>query len=101
MHPQPVAVPEGMAVRLLDRRTGGGTDMREDAAGLGVRGQFMQVAVVPGRLRTVEQAWLGQGSVPTDAEAVPVGGLGTHPGMLALNDERVGGSVEQIFQIHR
>ena len=57
VHPQPPAVAERVAVRLLDRRAGGGTDVREDAAGRGLACEFAQVAVMPGGLRAVEHTW--------------------------------------------
>src|SRR5205807_1294130 len=75
VHPEPLAVVEGMTVRLLHRGPRRGADMREEEVRLDVAGDLPQVAVVPGRLSAVKDAWLARGRVPTDAEPVPVRGL--------------------------
>ena len=56
VHPQPAAVAERMAVRLLHRRSGRGADVREHEPGLEVCGEVSQVPVVPGGLDAVERA---------------------------------------------
>src|SRR5262245_59775856 len=54
VHPQPVPVPERVAVRLLHRRAGGGADVREHEARAQVRRELAQVPLVPGGLDRVE-----------------------------------------------
>ena len=65
-----------MAVGLLDGRTCGGADVREEDGRLDVACNLAQVAIVPGRLDAVEDSRsFGIGAVPADSETVPVGGL--------------------------
>ena len=100
VHPEPPAVAERVAVRLLNGCARRGTDMCENAAGRGLPCELAQVAVVPGRLRAVEDSGKRSVAVPADAEPVPVGGLDSHACVFALHDEGVGGFVEEVIQSH-
>ncbi len=97
VHPQPAAVPERMAVRLLDRRARRGPDVGEHERGLDVSRQLTQVAVVPGGLDAVEEAGRLAGAVPADAESVTVRRLGAELRVEALVDQRVLRLVEQVL----
>ena len=58
---------ERVAVRLLDRRPGGGADVRKHDARPDVAGELTQVAIVPGRPNAVEEGGRVLFAVPTDA----------------------------------
>ena len=77
--PEPAAVPERMAVRLLDRGAGRRADVREDEAGHGVGGDLLQVALVPGGLDAVVDGGRVADAVPADPESVAVRGRRAHP----------------------
>ena len=98
VHPQPAAVPERVAVRLLNRRARGGPDVREHERRGDVPGELAQVAVVPGRFDAVEDRRALLLAVPADAEAVAVGLLGPEPRVQALDDERVLPAVEELLE---
>ena len=100
VHPQPAAVAERVAVRLLDRRPGGGADVRKHDARPDVAGELTQVAIVPGRPNAVEEGRRVLFAVPTDAEPVSVRLLGSQLRMQALDDQGVLGLVEQLLQEH-
>jgi hypothetical protein len=67
-----------------------------------VGGALAQVAVVPGWLDAAEDGRsFGCGTVPADAEAVPVGRLDTEAGVKALVDQGVLWPVEQLYEEDR
>ncbi len=101
VHPQPASVAERVAVRLLDRRARRRANVREDEPGPYVRGELVEVPVVPGGLDAVERAGRVADAVPPDPEAVPVRRLGSHRRVQALVDERVLRLVEELLQEHR
>ena len=100
VHPEPAAVAERMAVRLLHGRSGGRSDVREDEPRPDVRGEVSQVSIAPGRLDAVERPRRLAVAVPADAEAVAVRRLRTHRRVQALVDERVLRLVEQVLEKH-
>ena len=89
VHPEPLAVAERMAVRLLHRRPRRGADVREEEVRLDMAGELAQVAVVPGRLHALEDPRLAGDRVPADAESIPVRRLGSHARAEALLDQGV------------
>jgi hypothetical protein len=101
VHPEPAAVAEGMAVRLLDRAAGRGSDMGEDERRDDVAGQILQVPVVPGRLDAVEHQGHLAVPVPADPEPIAVRRGRTEPRVEALVDQGVGGLEEQLLERHR
>jgi hypothetical protein len=96
--PQPLAVAEGVAVGLLDSRARGGSDVGEEERRVYVARDLSQVAVVPGRLDASENGGsLAISVIPSDAEAVSVGGIDAQASMAALVDEGVLRFVEQLL----
>src|SRR5215213_7755054 len=76
VNPQPRAVAEGVAVGLLDGRARGGSDVGEEQRRVYVASDLAEVSVVPGRLDTSEDGrGLGIRVIPSDPEAVAVGGI--------------------------
>jgi hypothetical protein len=93
---------ERVAVGLLDGRTCGGADVREEDGRLDVACNLTQVAVVPGRLDAVEDGRaFGILAVPADSETVPVSGLDAETCVEALVDEGVVWFVEQLLEEYR
>ena len=68
VHPQPAAVAERVAVRLLHRRARRGADVGEHERDVMCAGDFPQVAVVPGRLDALEHA---RASSPSPYQPTP------------------------------
>ncbi len=101
VHPQPAAVPERVAVRLLHRRGGRRPDVSEDEARADRGGKLAQVAVAPGRLDAVEQRRCLTLSVPAKAEAVAVGHRRAHCRAQALRDQRVLRREQQAVDVDR
>src|SRR5215213_1986762 len=100
--PQPPAVTERVAVGLLNRRPGGGSNVGEEQRRLDVACDLSEVTVVPGGLDGVEDGrGLSIGAVPTETEAVSVCGLNAQAGVEALVDEGVLGFVEQLLEEDR
>ena len=90
VHEEPAAVSERMGVRLLDGRAAGGPDVREEERRRDMLREFAQVAVVPGWLDALVQAWnSSQFGVPADAKAVAVRRLRSLARVQALVDQRV------------
>jgi hypothetical protein len=89
VHEEPAAVPERVAVRLLDRAPDRRADVREDERRVDMAGNLAQVPVVPGGLDAVEHARCGSVVIPADPEPVAVGRLGTEPRVKALVDQRM------------
>src|SRR5215216_6360415 len=76
VNPQPRRVAEGVAVGLLDGRARGGSDVGEEQRRVYVACDLAQVVVVPGRLDASEDGGdLGIWVIPSDSEAVAVGGI--------------------------
>ena len=101
VHPQPAAVPEGVRVRLLDRRPGRGAHVREEERRLDAGGELAQVAVVPGRMRAAVDARQAVGGVPADAEAVAVRRRRALQRVQALVDERPRRLEQQLVEPER
>src|SRR5206468_12572071 len=72
VHPEPLAVPKRMHVRLLDRAARRGANVREEERRRDARRELAQVAVVPGRVRAAVHPRRLSVLVPTDAEPVAV-----------------------------
>ena len=91
---QPAAVPERVAVGLLDRRARGRADVREEQRRLDVRRELAQVRVAPRRrdAPVARRRAAVAGAVPAEPEAVPVGRLHPHARVQALIDEPVLGA---------
>src|SRR5215216_5301538 len=74
--PKPLFVSEGVAVGLLDGRARGGSDVGEEQRRVYVACDLAEVSVVPGRLDASEDGGdLGIWVIPSDSEAVAVGGI--------------------------
>ena len=101
VHEQPAAVPERVAVRLLDRRPRGGADVREDEPRAELARELAQVAVVPGRLDAVEDAGCVGLVVPAHAEAIAVCCFGAHRRVQALVHQGVSRRIERFFEEDR
>jgi hypothetical protein len=101
VHPEPAAVAERVAVRLLDCGARRGADVREDDSRSDMAGELTQVALVPGGLDAVKHGWCVFTAVPADAEAVAVRRLRAELRVEALVDQRVLRFIEQSLEQDR
>jgi hypothetical protein len=100
VHEEPPAVPERVAVRLLDRRADGGTNVREEQRRLDVTRELAQVRVRPRRRDAAVDPRTVTGAVPAQTEPVAVRGLRAQPRVQALVDDPVLGLEEQLVHEH-
>jgi hypothetical protein len=100
VRPQPLAVAERVAVRLLHRRSRRRADVGDEEVRLDVAGELAQVAVVPGRFHALEGA-RAVPAVPADPEAVPVRRLRAHARLQALLDQGVLRPIEDLVHQNR
>ncbi len=101
VHPEPVAVAEGVRVRLLDRRPRGRADVREEERRGDPGGDLAQVAVVPRRMDAAVDPRRLALLVPTDAEAVAVRRRRALPRVQALVDQRAVALDQQLLEPDR
>ncbi len=101
MDDQPATVTERMTIRFLHSRLRGGPHVGEKRGRRDVRGQFVQIEVVPGGSNAAIQAGLCALAVPADAESIAVGRRLFGEGTQALVDERVFCAKEDVFQSDR
>jgi hypothetical protein len=98
MNPQPRAVAEGVAVGLLDSRARGGSDVGEEQRRVYVASDLAEVSVVPCWLDASEDGrGLAIRVIPSDPEAVSVGGIDAQASMATLIDKGVLRLVEQFL----
>jgi lysylphosphatidylglycerol synthase-like protein len=101
VHPQPAAMAERMAVRLLHRRPDRRPDVGEEQVRAHMPRQLMQVLVIPGRLDAAEHPRSRGGVIPADTEPVAVGRLRPQLRMQALVDQRMNRGIEHIGEQDR